>query len=93
MAEQASSAFGNASSISTRSEKIYFIEKTMFVIISCYTIYLNDYRRGNLEGNTRSRNSSRKDTRKSIYNQKEDSGLNSNIGTQYVIYIFYIKYI
>lgn len=87
MAEQASSAFGNASSISTRSEKIYLvIEKIMF-IKSC-TIYLNyDYRRGNLEGNTRSRNSSRKDTRKNILNQKEDISLNSNIETQYVIFI------
>ncbi|XP_025418550.1 E3 ubiquitin-protein ligase TRIP12 [Sipha flava] len=52
MAEQASSAFGNASSISTR--------------------------RGNIEGNTRYRSGSRKDSKKSTNNQESDSVVNTS---------------
>jgi len=39
-----------------------------------------DYRRGNIEGNTRSRVGSRKDSKKSLNNQVEAAAaLNSNI--------------
>lgn len=82
MAEQASSALVNASSISTRFEiKIMFFYYKIFLYLWLYNwvIHLNyDYRRGNIEGNTRSRVSSRKDSKKSTNNQVDVAILNSD---------------
>lgn len=81
MAEQASSAFGNASSISTRLVMDYFYYWFNYIhSIICYrTININcDYRRGNIEGNTRSRTGSRKYSKKSINNPEEDTVFNSD---------------
>lgn len=44
-----------------------------------WTININcDYRRGNIEGNTRSRTGSRKDSKKSTNSLEEDTVFNSD---------------
>lgn len=80
MAEQASSAFGNASSISTRLVENNFNNWNHY-LKSIYYWEFNldiDYRRGNIEGNTRSRIGFRKDSKTNTNNQEEDTVSNSN---------------